>query len=166
MEPQNTWRTSNGYSSGKSGGAGTRDRLGSRLRYGGSENATKATTTTANGTIQGRRHQLTDVRLGGLNTAILIISSLTMALGVRAAQMGDRRKLTVFMMLTLILGMSFLGIKAIEYHSKWEHHLIPGINFHQEGPDARQVQIFFSLYFATILVTAESIFFFVKFSEV
>jgi cytochrome c oxidase subunit 3 len=96
--------------------------------------------------IAGSHHL--DIRLGGLNTAILIISSLTMALGVRAAQLGDRKHLTLFMVLTLILGMSFLGIKAIEYHSKWEHHLVPGLNFLQEGADARQVQIFFSLYFA------------------
>ena len=43
--------------------AGTRDLLGSRLRYGGSENATKTTTTKAKGTIHGRRHQLTGVLL-------------------------------------------------------------------------------------------------------
>ena len=89
-----------------------------------------------------------DVRLGGLNTAILIASSLTMALGVRAAQLSDRKALTKFMVLTLFLGLAFLGIKAIEYHDKFAHHLIPGPNFHMEGPSRREVQIFFSLYFA------------------
>jgi cytochrome c oxidase subunit 3 len=89
-----------------------------------------------------------DILLGGTNTAILICSSLTMALGVRAAQLGDRRNLTLFMILTMILGLAFLGIKVVEYHDKWVHHLIPGPHFNMEGPQGREVQIFFSLYFA------------------
>jgi cytochrome c oxidase subunit 3 len=96
--------------------------------------------------IQGSHHL--DIRLGGLNTAILICSSLTMALGVRAAQLADRRKLTLFMVLTMILGLAFLGIKVVEYHSKFVHHLVPGPHFDMAGPHAREVQIFFSLYFA------------------
>jgi len=88
-----------------------------------------------------------DVRLGGTNTAVLICSSLTMALAVRGAQMGNRKVLTLFMVLTMILGLAFLGIKAVEYHHKWVDHLIPGPHFDMEGPHAREVQIFFSLYF-------------------
>jgi cytochrome c oxidase subunit 3 len=89
-----------------------------------------------------------DIRLGGINTAILICSSLTMALAVRGAQMGNRKVLTLFMVLTLLLGFGFLGIKAVEYHHKWVDHLIPGPHFDAALPNAQLVQVFFSLYFA------------------
>jgi cytochrome c oxidase subunit III len=92
-------------------------------------------------------HEL-DVLLGGVNTAILICSSLTMALAVQAAQLGRRRSLVVFLALTMLLGAAFLGIKALEYHDKWTHHHVPGHGFAFGGPDARQVELFFAIYFA------------------
>ncbi len=92
-------------------------------------------------------HEL-DVRLGAINTAVLIASSLTMALAVHSAQLGKRKALIGFLILTLLLGSTFLGIKVIEYSAKFEHHLIPGPNFHFEKTELRAAQIFFSLYFA------------------
>jgi len=91
-----------------------------------------------------------DVQLGAINTAVLIASSLTMALAVHAAQLGNRRGIIVFLLLTIVLGSVFLGIKAIEYYDKFQHHLIPGAAFDWEGPAklARPAQIFYSLYFA------------------
>jgi cytochrome c oxidase subunit III len=89
-----------------------------------------------------------DVVKGGWNTAILIGSSFTMALAVRAAQMKKRRLLCIFLASTMILGGAFLGVKYLEYMQKFEHHLVPGPNFHMNVADAAQVQIFFSLYFA------------------
>jgi len=89
-----------------------------------------------------------DIRLGGFNTGVLIMSSLTMALAVRAAQLGDRIKLTGFMLATLGLGTTFLVVKYFEYAEKWHHHLIPGPHFHWEGPGGRETEIFYSLYFA------------------
>jgi cytochrome c oxidase subunit III len=85
---------------------------------------------------------------GGWNTAILIGSSFTMALAVRAAQMKNRKLLCIFLASTMILGGAFLGVKYLEYMQKFEHHLVPGPNFHMNVADAAQVQIFFSLYFA------------------
>jgi cytochrome c oxidase subunit 3 len=73
--------------------------------------------------------RLLDVRLGAINTAVLIGSSLTMALAVHAAQMGKRKALIVCLLLTMLLGSVFLGVKAFEYSHKWEHHLVPGLNF-------------------------------------
>jgi cytochrome c oxidase subunit 3 len=70
-----------------------------------------------------------DLRLGGGNTVILIMSSLTMAMSVWAAQVGKKKWVTIFLILTLILGTAFLGVKAIEYKQKYDHHLIPGRNF-------------------------------------
>jgi len=90
-----------------------------------------------------------DVPLGAFNTAVLIGSSLTMAMAVRAAQLGNRNAQLVFLLLTMLLGTVFLGIKAIEYSDKFEHHLVPGPNFlFEDIRYARRAQIFFSLYFA------------------
>jgi cytochrome c oxidase subunit 3 len=89
-----------------------------------------------------------DITLGGVNTAVLICSSLTMALAVHGSQVGNRKALIGFLILTALLGLTFLGIKAVEYADKFEHHLVPGSAFSYPGPDARQVQLFFSVYFA------------------
>ncbi len=90
----------------------------------------------------------TDLWLGAANTTVLIGSSLTMALAVHFAAIGKRQLLVVFLILTLILGGVFLGVKAYEYHDKWEHHEIPGPHFECDGcVDAQHTQLFFSLYF-------------------
>jgi cytochrome c oxidase subunit III len=90
-----------------------------------------------------------DVVLGGTNTAVLICSSLTMALSVRAAQLSKRKDLIIFLILTMIFGTIFLVIKGFEYHSKWVEHLVPGFNFrYDEAPQyAHNAQILFFLYF-------------------
>jgi cytochrome c oxidase subunit 3 len=89
-----------------------------------------------------------DLTLGAVNTVVLIASSLTMALAVHAAQTGDRKLLMLFLVATMLLGAVFLGIKAVEYADKFEHHHVPGPAFHFEPEElARHAQIFFSLYF-------------------
>jgi len=77
--------------------------------------------------------------LGAINTAILIFSSLTMALAVYYAQLGVKRLQIIFLVLTMILGASFLGIKAVEYKHKFDHHLFPGVGFKWES-DGHQEQ--------------------------
>lgn len=89
-----------------------------------------------------------DILLGGINTVVLITSSLTMALAVYHSQVGNRGKLVLFLILTMLLGLTFLGIKVIEYSHKFHDGLIPGARFHYEGPHPQQAQIFFWLYFA------------------
>lgn len=89
-----------------------------------------------------------DVLLGSINTAVLISSSLTMALAVHGAQVNDRKALIRFLLLTMFLGLVFLGIKLFEYAHKFAEQLVPGSNFHYEGAHAQQVQLFFSFYFA------------------
>lgn len=88
-----------------------------------------------------------DMWLGAINTAVLIGSSFTMALAVYSAQTDRRRALVNFLLLTILLGAIFLGIKFFEYQHKFEEHLVPGHNFRFEGPLARQAEIFFSFYF-------------------
>jgi cytochrome c oxidase subunit III len=98
-----------------------------------------------------------DIWLGTINTAVLICSSLTVALGVRAAQMGKRKLLVVLLLLTLVFGFVFLGIKGIEWYDKYKEHHIPGASFNADDLvkaypqipiDQRHEQIYFSLYFA------------------
>jgi cytochrome c oxidase subunit 3 len=67
-----------------------------------------------------------DLMLGAVNTGVLLGSSLTMALAVHAAQTNDRKGTVAFLALTIVLGSIFVGVKAYEYHHKYEQHLIPG----------------------------------------
>jgi cytochrome c oxidase subunit III len=89
-----------------------------------------------------------DVKLGGFNTVVLIVSSLTMALGVRAAQMGKNKAVFNYLFATFMLGNVFLVVKAFEYHHKWVENLIPGPSFQFAGSADPAVQMFFNIYFA------------------
>ena len=90
-----------------------------------------------------------DITLGAFNTGVLIASSLTMALAVWSGQQANRAGQLVFLGLTLLLGLTFLGVKAIEYTEKWHDSLIPGPTFAWAGEaPVRQVEMFYSLYFA------------------
>jgi cytochrome c oxidase subunit 3 len=60
--------------------------------------------------------------LAGLNTLVLIFSSLTMALSVDASQKGDRKKAIVGLLITLMCACGFMVIKTIEYTGKYYHH--------------------------------------------
>jgi cytochrome c oxidase subunit 3 len=93
-------------------------------------------------------HQL-DITLGAVNTVVLIASSLTMAMGVWAAQQGRRRMLIIFLLLTILLGSVFLGIKAVEYSHKFHEGLVPGqfFSFQSSAPPGN-VELFFGFYFA------------------
>ena len=65
-------------------------------------------------------HKYLDKALGGFNTVVLLFSSLTMACGVRCAQLGQRRGLIWCLTLTLACASLFLGVKAVEYAHKWD----------------------------------------------
>jgi cytochrome c oxidase subunit 3 len=91
-----------------------------------------------------------NVYIGAANTVVLLCSSLTMVLAVRAAQLGQKKAIILFLILTLILGGVFLGVMAYEWNEKYEEHHIPGPSFHLDGvsPDQQgHAQLFFSLYF-------------------
>jgi len=90
-----------------------------------------------------------NVAIGAINTAVLLVSSFTMVMAVRAAQLGQRRTLILFLVATLIFGGVFLGVKAYEWNEKFEQHHVPGPSFHLDGvPQQGHAQLFFSLYFA------------------
>ena len=71
-----------------------------------------------------------DAFWGGLNTLVLIVSSLTMALTVYYAQKGNRNVQVILIVLTMFFGSVFLGVKAIEYSDKYNHGIVPvtGLN--------------------------------------
>jgi len=113
-------------------------------------------------------HQL-QIFWGTANTAVLITSSFTMAMGVWCAEMRKKNGLVLCLILTFILGVGFLGVKSIEYHEKWEKHHIPGLHYSAENflnpqsspetfkeyhdkplaPDmAMHTELYFFLYFA------------------
>ena len=89
------------------------------------------------GFAEGSRHL--DVVLGGTNTAVLIVSSLTMALAVRAAQRGHQRTLIAFLLATALIGSVFMVIKVIEYHAHFVEGTVPRFAWQYAGPDARAV---------------------------
>jgi cytochrome c oxidase subunit 3 len=73
-------------------------------------------------------HQLS-IFWGTANTAVLILSSFTMAMAVWSAQMRRKGALVLCLGLTFFLGLVFLGIKGIEWHEKWEKHHVPGFHY-------------------------------------
>lgn len=70
-----------------------------------------------------------DKWLGFFNTWVLLTSSLTMALAVRCSQVGDRKGIVRNLLLTLLFGTAFLGVKATEYRTEINHNLFPGKHF-------------------------------------
>jgi cytochrome c oxidase subunit 3 len=92
---------------------------------------------------------------GAINTFVLLTSSLTMALAVRAGQEGHARNQVLFLLATILLATVFLGIKGFEYYKEYEHHLVPGLNFSTAHLAVRgatphvikQTELFFVFYF-------------------
>ena len=74
-----------------------------------------------------------DLKVGTFNTVVLICSSLTVAMSVRAAQLGQRKLQVRMLLLTLLFGLSFLGIKTYEWGKKYEEHHIPTFEYNVIG---------------------------------
>jgi cytochrome c oxidase subunit 3 len=96
--------------------------------------------------------RLLEVRFGATNTAVLICSSLTMVLAIRAAQIGKgKAQIMFYLILTMILGATFLGLKfRFEWYSDYIEHIIPGFGFEfrpEWGSLAPQVEMFMCFYF-------------------
>jgi cytochrome c oxidase subunit III len=93
--------------------------------------------------MEGARH--TEIGYGAANTVVLVTSSLTMTLAVRAIDIGRTRLATIFLAGTVALGFLFLLIKGLEYRDDLQHHLFPGAGF-ALGQNAAQV--FWAFYWA------------------
>ena len=92
--------------------------------------------------------QTMDIRLGALNTAVLLCSSFTMVMAVHSAKLSKRNLQVLFLLATIALGLVFLVVKGVEYHDHWIHGEVPGMNYFFDGQDPRHAALFFSLYFA------------------
>ena len=92
-------------------------------------------------------HGHLDKVMGGINTLVLITSSFTMALGVRAAQSNKKSQGTVMLLLTFLLAGAFLVVKYFEYSHKIHDGLLPGKYFTAQGFANQEANIFFGCYF-------------------
>jgi len=91
----------------------------------------------------------TNLVLGTTNTAVLLTSSLCMALAARAAMQGARRATVLLLVTTAALGAAFAAIKLTEYGLDYREHLVPLLNFDFDPRYARGAFVFFGLYFTT-----------------
>jgi cytochrome c oxidase subunit III len=89
-----------------------------------------------------------ELSFGGPNTIVLIVSSLTMVLAVRSAQLGAQRPLVWYLLATATLGITFMAVKGVEYYKHFLDGTVPVLNWSYAGPHAKQVQLFFFAYFA------------------
>jgi cytochrome c oxidase subunit 3 len=90
-------------------------------------------------------------KLGGVNTIVLIVSSLTMAMAVYFSQLGNKKMLLTCLALTMVFGATFLVIKAFEYKEKIDLHHVPIRGFwrwDEPTGDSGHVQMFYWIYFA------------------
>ncbi|MCG7601945.1 cytochrome c oxidase subunit 3 [Halomonas sp. McH1-25] len=90
-----------------------------------------------------------DLRLGTLNTALLVTSSLFMALAERAANAERRRLTLIFLIVTISIGVVFLGIKGYEWHHEYTENLMPilGLEFEYPGAHPDRAEMFFNFYY-------------------
>jgi cytochrome c oxidase subunit 3 len=89
----------------------------------------------------------TDMWLGTAETAVLLVSSSLIALGVRSIQIDRRGWASALFAATASLGIAFLVMHGFEYHKEYSEHLVPGLDFDQTGPLSRAVELFFWMYY-------------------
>lgn len=92
-----------------------------------------------------------DALFGGLNTAILMTSSLTIAMAERALENGLSTLTRVMLWFTLALGLAFVAVKGLEYHKDLSEDLWPGAGFALDGAGSRE---FWSFYWVATAVHA------------
>ena len=95
---------------------------------------------------------LLEVKFGATNTAVLICSSLTMAMAIHSAQTGKSKSTIItYLIITVLLGLTFIGVKLyFEWYHDYLEHIVPGIDFiarPEWGADAPQVQMLMVFYF-------------------
>lgn len=89
----------------------------------------------------------TDVLLGTIETVVLLTSSLTVALALRAGQLGRPRRSAALLGATVALGLAFLVLHGFEYLHEWQEGLVPVLRFGYDGPHAHGVELFYYLYY-------------------
>ncbi len=92
-------------------------------------------------------HKALDVRLGALNTIVLIASSVTMALAIRGLQLDRKNQARLFLIFTFVLALTFLMVKYFEYSHKFHLGQLPGKFYTYTGIAGTNPHLFFSVYF-------------------
>jgi len=92
-------------------------------------------------------HKALDVQMGALNTVVLILSSVTMALGIRAIQLDNPKQSVRFLVITIGFAVMFLVVKYFEYAHKFHVGQLPGKFYTYTGIEGTNPHIFFSIYF-------------------
>ena len=88
-----------------------------------------------------------EILLGAINTAVLITSSLTMALSVYSISVGKQLQTYLLLFATAVIGLVFLAIKFTEYYIHYQHHKVPGVWFESASPNHGAIEMFFVYYF-------------------
>jgi cytochrome c oxidase subunit 3 len=96
----------------------------------------------------------TRIVIGTINTALLLTSSFCVAAAVQAAEQEERRVTRVLLVIAILLGLGFLGLKGVEYLEEYRDHLVPGIDFARSGKNAHGIELFFIFYFVATLLHA------------
>jgi cytochrome c oxidase subunit 3 len=95
---------------------------------------------------EGSRHLY--MWIGATNTAVLLISSFFVALAIHAATSGERKAIVRYLILTVLLGVTFLGFKTLEYYLDYRARVIPHFNFNAaEYTQPKHAELFFIFYF-------------------
>ena len=96
--------------------------------------------------------RVTRIVIGTINTALLLTSSFCVAAALQAAEQGERRATRALLVIAILLGLSFLGLKGVEYFEEYREHLVPAIDFAPRGDSAHGVELFFVFYFISTLL--------------
>ena len=92
-------------------------------------------------------HKHLNVTLGAVNTVVLILSSVTVALAIRSMQLDKPKQTILFLILTIAFASTFLVIKYVEYSHKIHLGQLPGKFYFYQGIEGTNPHIFFSIYF-------------------
>ncbi|MGH8124300.1 MAG: cytochrome c oxidase subunit 3 [Rhodanobacteraceae bacterium] len=95
--------------------------------------------------------QHTEIIFGAVEAGILLLSSATVTFAVNLISFDQRRAVTALLVLTALLGLTFLVLHGIEYSHEYDEHLMVGVDYAQHGPHARGIELFFFLYYAMTL---------------
>jgi cytochrome c oxidase subunit 3 len=93
--------------------------------------------------------KLLDWRMGSINTVILIVSSFTMAMGVRSAQLSQKKAMIIYLVLTFLCACGFMVVKYFEYTHKIHLGLLPGVYCNPTSPELTAIEhlpMFLALY--------------------
>lgn len=92
--------------------------------------------------------------IGATNTAVLIVSSLTMSVAIEASRVGLARTVVRFMRITAAFGMLFIALKGYEYYRDWAEHMMPFFRPDYELQGQPATRLFLDLYYIITILHA------------